>query len=61
MACDKGCKDPWATPNKREALQLAGLEPVPHAPFPAAALACAAVHVKRTGCACGDVCLMPDA
>lgn len=27
------------TPNKREALQLAGIEPVPHTPFPAAAVA----------------------
>ncbi len=31
------------TPNKREALQLAGLEPVPHAPFPAAEV-CARLH-----------------
>lgn len=31
------------TPNKREALQLAGLEPVPHAPFPAAAV-CQRLH-----------------
>lgn len=27
------------TPNKREALQLAGIEPVPHTPFPAAQVA----------------------
>lgn len=27
------------TPNKRESLQLAGIEPVPHAPFPAAQVA----------------------
>lgn len=31
------------TPNKREALQLAGMEPVPHAPFPAAEV-CARLH-----------------
>ncbi len=31
------------TPNKREALQLAGLEPVPHAPFPAAEV-CKQLH-----------------
>ncbi len=31
------------TPNKREALQLAGLEPVPHAPFPAAEV-CQRLH-----------------
>ncbi len=31
------------TPNKREALQLAGLEPVPHAPFPAAEV-CKRLH-----------------
>ncbi len=31
------------TPNKREALQLAGLEPLPHAPFPAAEV-CARLH-----------------
>jgi D-beta-D-heptose 7-phosphate kinase/D-beta-D-heptose 1-phosphate adenosyltransferase len=31
------------TPNKREALQLAGLEPLPHAPFPAVEV-CARLH-----------------
>ncbi len=31
------------TPNKRESLQLAGIEPVPHAPFPAAEV-CARLH-----------------
>jgi D-beta-D-heptose 7-phosphate kinase/D-beta-D-heptose 1-phosphate adenosyltransferase len=31
------------TPNKREALQLAGLEPAPHQPFPAAEV-CARLH-----------------
>jgi D-beta-D-heptose 7-phosphate kinase/D-beta-D-heptose 1-phosphate adenosyltransferase len=31
------------TPNKREALQLAGIEPQPHAPFPAAEV-CARLH-----------------
>ncbi|MBX3749007.1 MAG: bifunctional hydroxymethylpyrimidine kinase/phosphomethylpyrimidine kinase [Opitutaceae bacterium] len=31
------------TPNKREALQLAGLEPMPHAPFPAAEV-CKRLH-----------------
>ena len=31
------------TPNKREALQLAGMEPVPHMPFPAAEV-CARLH-----------------
>jgi D-beta-D-heptose 7-phosphate kinase/D-beta-D-heptose 1-phosphate adenosyltransferase len=31
------------TPNKREALQMAGLEPVPHQPFPAAEV-CARLH-----------------
>jgi D-beta-D-heptose 7-phosphate kinase/D-beta-D-heptose 1-phosphate adenosyltransferase len=31
------------TPNKREALQLAGIEPLPHAPFPAAEV-CAQLH-----------------
>jgi D-beta-D-heptose 7-phosphate kinase/D-beta-D-heptose 1-phosphate adenosyltransferase len=31
------------TPNKREALQLAGLEPPPHTPFPAAEV-CARLH-----------------
>ena len=31
------------TPNKREALQLAGIEPLPHAPFPAAEV-CARLH-----------------
>jgi rfaE bifunctional protein kinase chain/domain len=31
------------TPNKREALQLAGIEPVPHSPFPAAEV-CARLH-----------------
>lgn len=31
------------TPNKREALQLAGIEPIPHAPFPAAEV-CARLH-----------------
>jgi rfaE bifunctional protein kinase chain/domain len=31
------------TPNKREALQLAGMEPVPHAPFPAREV-CAKLH-----------------
>lgn len=31
------------TPNKRESLQLAGIEPVPHAPYPAAAV-CARLH-----------------
>lgn len=31
------------TPNKRESLQLAGLEPPPHAPFPAAEV-CARLH-----------------
>lgn len=33
------------TPNKREALQLAGLEPMPHAPFPAAEV-CARLHER---------------
>jgi D-beta-D-heptose 7-phosphate kinase/D-beta-D-heptose 1-phosphate adenosyltransferase len=33
------------TPNRREALQLAGLEPEPHAPFPAAEV-CARLHEK---------------
>jgi len=33
------------TPNKREALQLAGLEPEPGAPFPAAAV-CARLHER---------------
>ena len=31
------------TPNKRESLQLAGIEPPPHAPFPGAAV-CARLH-----------------
>lgn len=31
------------TPNRREALQLAGIEPEPHTPFPAAEV-CAALH-----------------
>jgi D-beta-D-heptose 7-phosphate kinase/D-beta-D-heptose 1-phosphate adenosyltransferase len=31
------------TPNKREALQLAGIEPAPHTPFPAAEV-CARLH-----------------
>ncbi len=31
------------TPNKKESLQLAGLEPPPHAPFPAAEV-CARIH-----------------
>jgi D-beta-D-heptose 7-phosphate kinase/D-beta-D-heptose 1-phosphate adenosyltransferase len=31
------------TPNKREALQLAGIEPLPHTPFPAADV-CARLH-----------------
>jgi len=31
------------TPNKREALQLAGIEPAPHSPFPAAQV-CARLH-----------------
>jgi rfaE bifunctional protein kinase chain/domain len=31
------------TPNKREALQLAGIEPAPHTPFPAAEV-CAKLH-----------------
>jgi D-glycero-beta-D-manno-heptose-7-phosphate kinase len=31
------------TPNKRESLQLAGMDPVPHAPFPASAV-CARLH-----------------
>lgn len=31
------------TPNKRESLQLAGMEPVPHAPFPAREV-CARLH-----------------
>jgi D-beta-D-heptose 7-phosphate kinase/D-beta-D-heptose 1-phosphate adenosyltransferase len=31
------------TPNKREALQLAGIEPLPHAPFPAAEI-CSRLH-----------------
>ena len=31
------------TPNKREALQLAGIEPLPHTPFPAAEV-CARLH-----------------
>lgn len=31
------------TPNKRESLQLAGIEPVPHTPYPAAAV-CARLH-----------------
>jgi D-beta-D-heptose 7-phosphate kinase/D-beta-D-heptose 1-phosphate adenosyltransferase len=31
------------TPNKRESLQLAGMEPVPHQPFPAAAV-CGRLH-----------------
>jgi D-glycero-beta-D-manno-heptose-7-phosphate kinase len=31
------------TPNKREALQLAGMEPMPHQPFPAAEV-CARLH-----------------
>ena len=34
------------TPNKREALQLAGLEPSPHAPFPAAEV-CARLHERH--------------
>jgi D-beta-D-heptose 7-phosphate kinase/D-beta-D-heptose 1-phosphate adenosyltransferase len=33
------------TPNKREALQLAGIEPAPGAPFPAAAV-CARLHER---------------
>ena len=31
------------TPNKRESLQLAGIEPAPHAPYPAAEV-CARLH-----------------
>jgi D-beta-D-heptose 7-phosphate kinase/D-beta-D-heptose 1-phosphate adenosyltransferase len=34
------------TPNKREALQLAGLEPSPHTPFPAAEV-CARLHERH--------------
>lgn len=34
------------TPNKREALQLAGIEPNPHAPFPAAEV-CARLHERH--------------
>ena len=34
------------TPNKREALQLAGLEAAPHAPFPAAEV-CARLHERH--------------
>ena len=34
------------TPNKREALQLAGLEPAPHAPFPAAEV-CTRLHERH--------------
>ncbi|MBM3841779.1 MAG: hypothetical protein FJ397_00725 [Verrucomicrobia bacterium] len=34
------------TPNKREALQLAGLAPSPHAPFPAAEV-CARLHERH--------------
>ena len=33
------------TPNKREALELAGIHPTPHEPFPAAAV-CARLHEK---------------
>jgi D-beta-D-heptose 7-phosphate kinase/D-beta-D-heptose 1-phosphate adenosyltransferase len=33
------------TPNKREALQLAGIEPAPHTPFPAAEV-CARLHER---------------
>lgn len=33
------------TPNKRESLQLAGLEPAPHAPYPAAEV-CARLHER---------------
>ncbi len=33
------------TPNKRESLQLAGIEPVPHAPFPATEV-CARLHER---------------
>ncbi|MEI8089237.1 MAG: PfkB family carbohydrate kinase [Opitutaceae bacterium] len=33
------------TPNKREALELAGIHPAPHEPFPAAAV-CARLHEK---------------
>lgn len=33
------------TPNKREALQLAGLEPAPHEPYPAAAV-CSRLHER---------------
>jgi D-beta-D-heptose 7-phosphate kinase/D-beta-D-heptose 1-phosphate adenosyltransferase len=33
------------TPNKRESLQLAGIEPAPHAPFPAAEV-CAKLHER---------------
>jgi D-beta-D-heptose 7-phosphate kinase/D-beta-D-heptose 1-phosphate adenosyltransferase len=35
------------TPNKREALQLAGFEPLPHAPFPAAEVCAAAARALR--------------
>jgi hypothetical protein len=34
------------TPNKREALQLAGIEPSPHAPFPAAEV-CARLYERH--------------
>jgi D-beta-D-heptose 7-phosphate kinase/D-beta-D-heptose 1-phosphate adenosyltransferase len=33
------------TPNKRESLQLAGIEPAPHTPFPAAEV-CARLHAR---------------
>ena len=33
------------TPNKRESLQLAGIEPVPHAPYPAAEV-CTKLHER---------------
>ena len=33
------------TPNKRESLQLAGLEPAPHSPYPAAEV-CAQLHAR---------------
>ncbi|MDP3070726.1 MAG: bifunctional ADP-heptose synthase [Opitutaceae bacterium] len=33
------------TPNKREALQLAGIDPLPHTPFPAAEV-CAQLHAR---------------
>ena len=36
------------TPNKREALQLAGIEPLPHAPFPAAEVCARLDELYRT-------------